>query len=125
MHSEVSQVFEYMTQSFGLSLLLQTLNFCLALCSAQHVGSKSSKAQGAAAEPKVLHQSQSLEPCRPAFPSSSSPTHSFLLSSPLNTSVCLRLLSMSPTEVPHIHDSLAKKAVFKHKLPVCHLMLVG
>lgn len=111
MHSEVSQVFEYMTQSFGLSLLLQTLNFCLALCSAQHVGSKGSRAQGATPDPKP----GALLACFPFV--LISPEHSFLLSSLLNTSVCLRLLSMSPTEVHHIHGSLAKKAVFRHKLP--------
>lgn len=51
------------------------------------------------AESKVLHKTQSLEPCWPAFLSFSSPTQSFLLSSLLNTSLCLRLLFTDPTEL--------------------------
>lgn len=46
MHSDISHIFEYMTQSFGFSLLLQPPKFHLGLSSAQHVGSKSSGAQG-------------------------------------------------------------------------------
>lgn len=54
------------------------------------------------------------------------PQHTFSFSSLLNVSVCLRLLSMSPTEVPHhIHGSLAKKVVCRCKLSACRLMLVS
>lgn len=52
MHSDISQVFVHMTQSFGLSLLRQPPNFCLGLSSAQHVGSKNSRAQGATLDPE-------------------------------------------------------------------------
>lgn len=42
-----------------------------------------------AAEPKVLHQIQSLEPCWPAFPSSSYPQHTLSCSHPFLIPPCV------------------------------------